>query len=74
MVLAEGFTHGVGHGGLGAVGNDFQRVDEVFASMGELQELVFFGEFFEFDVARVFFASRLELIDLARFEFDRGAE
>ena len=70
MVFSEWLAHGVGHGGLCAVGDDFERVDEVLASVRELHELVFFGQFLDFDMLAVFFAFGFELIDSGGFFFD----
>jgi len=74
MMFSETFTNGVGHGGLGTVGNDFDRVDEVLASVRELEELVFLGKFLDLDMPGVLLALRLELIDFARFKFDHSVE
>jgi hypothetical protein len=47
VVLSQRFADDVGQGGFGAVGDDFEDVDEVFAAVGELLETVFFGEIFD---------------------------
>ena len=51
MEMTSGlFPHKAGHGCFGAVGDDFDGVEEVFAVLDQLQEAVYFGQFFDGDL------------------------